>query len=314
MINKNVLLAGVSQVDFQKLKKKFTKLNFYKKLNNKISAIVAFTRRDIENIIFDDKLDFKKINWIHLPGAGIEKYLNFIDNNSKITFTNGKVIQGPQVADHAIALLLSLTRKTYFISRYGMNKVFDFRPIELNAKKALVIGYGGIGKSIVSRLFGFGCKVDVINFKQNLKELDQRIENHFYFKDIEKAIPSADIILVALPETKLTKKFFDEKMFKKFKKNSIFINVTRGPIVCTKSLIKNIKNKKLLAVGLDVTDPEPLPDNHPLLNFENVLITPHIAGISEGLKGRNFDLIANNINRYYLNEDLINVINKKNSY
>ena len=311
---KNIFLAGANKSDLSKLKKEFGEGVFSKSINQNTSAIIAFTRKHFEEVIMNSAIKFSHVNWIHLPGAGIEKYTNFIDDNSHLTFTNGKVIQGPQVADHAIALLLSLTRKLYFLTRYGLNKPFDFRPIELNSKKALVVGYGGIGKSIVSRLHGFGCKVDVVNFKQNITKIDQKIENHFYFSEIDKAVSLADIIFIAIPDTKLTNKLFDNKLFKKFKKNSILINVTRGGIVCTESLVKYIKNKKLFAVGLDVTDPEPLPKKHPLMNFENVLISPHIAGISDGFKQRSFDLISSNIYRYLNKEDLINVVNIKNSY
>lgn len=309
---KKILLLGSDKFETTKLKKIFGSESFTSKFED-CSAIIAFTRRDLENILYKN-LDFSKINWFHLPGAGIENYLDFIKKHTDINFTNGKVIQGPQVADHAMALLLSLTRKTYFITKYGQSKPFDFRPIELNDKKALVVGYGGIGKSIVARLFGFGCKVDVVNFNQNISKIDQRIDNHFYFSDISKAVSLADFIFIAIPKTKLTNKLFDDKLFKKFKKNSILINVTRGKIICTNSLIKYIKNKKLFAVGLDVTDPEPLPKSHPLLNYKNVLVTPHIAGISDNFKERSFNLIRSNINRYHKGEDLINIVNKKNSY
>lgn len=311
-LKKKILLISSDKSETNKLKKIYGSDFFTQKFDN-CSAIIAFTRRDLENLLHRN-LDFSNVNWIHLPGAGIENYLDFINKNSNINFTNGKVIQGPQVADHAMALLLSLTRKTYFITKYGQSKPFDFRPIELNDKKALVVGYGGIGKSIVSRLFGFGCKVDVVNFNQNISKIDQRIDKHFYFSDISKAVSFADFVFIAIPKTNLTHKLFDDKLFKKFKKNSILINVTRGQIICTKSLIKYIRNKKLFAVGLDVTDPEPLPKNHPLLNFKNVLITPHIAGISDNFKERSFNLIRSNINRYFQAEDLINIVNKKNSY
>ena len=114
-----------------------------------------------------------------------------------------------------MALLLSLTRKTYYITKYGQNKPFDFRPIELNDKKALVVGYGGIGKSIVARLFGFGYKVDVVNFSKNISKIDQRIDNVYFL--ILIVISLADFIFIAIPKTKLTNKLFDDKLFKNSK-------------------------------------------------------------------------------------------------
>jgi len=313
-LKKNILLLGKTGYNFDY----FVGLNhpyLTTDINSNYSAVIAFSRFDIEKYIKNSEIDFSKLDWIHLPGAGIEKYIDFIDRYPNILFTNGKIIQGPQVAEHAIALLLSLTRKIHMISKFGQGVKFDFRPFELNDKKVLIVGFGGIGKAISSRLSGFGCTIEVVNFKQNFGVTDFNVNKHYYFKDIDLAVSGADIIISAIPETKLTRKLFDKNLFSKFKQDSIFINVTRGPIVCTDDLLDSLSSKKLLAAGLDVTDPEPLPDNHPLFNLNNVIITPHIAGISDKtFNERSINLISNNINRYINDEDLINLVNRKNYY
>ena len=109
-------------------------------------------------------------------------------------------------------------------------------------------------------------------------------------------------------------KLFNDKYFKKMKKDSIFINISRGKIVDTNSLIKKSIYSRLRGIGLDVTDPEPLPKNHYLSTSDKVIITPHIAGMSDNLSNRSFELIINNIRRFEKGMKLLNNVDFKEGY
>lgn len=251
---------------------------------------------------------FKDLEWIHAGGAGIENYLKPTLKASKIILTNGKIIQAPEVADHALALLLHFTRNIHQISLY--NKIHT-RPIEIFEKNALIIGLGGIGFSIAERLRAFGANVDALT--NEMPMMSQCLRNVFYnIKNVN--LNKYDFILNAAPLTYKTKSLIDYNFFAKMKKRSIFINVSRGKLLKTNDLLKNNIYKKFRGIGLDVTEPEPLDKAHPLYSATNVLITPHIAGLSDNNRYRGFNLIKLNIHKYLHNEDLLNIVDKKKEY
>jgi len=311
-MKKKIFLLGFNNNQINLIKKKFTNIFFFN--NEKIflkniyncDAVVSITREKIDYYL--PKINFfksHKIKWIHLPGAGIDNY-GIIKKIKGVIFTNGKIIQGVEVADHAMALLLSITRNIGFINKFGLNKSFDHRPIELRGKKALIFGYGGIGRCLAERAFGFGLKLKVVNAFYS--PYSNFIEKFYLNEQFNDAIKDTDILFITSPLKSDTINMINESVIKKLNPNSIIINVSRGKILCIKSLMKYIKNKHLMGAGLDVTDPEPLKTNHPLNKLSNVIITPHIAGISDNLSSRTFKLILNNIKRFSLNKKLINEI------
>ena len=252
---------------------------------------------------------FKHLDWIHAGGAGIEDFLtnDFVKSNT--VFTNGKIIQGPEVADHAMALLLSFTRNLYWLAK---NETLVDRPIELFNKKALIIGLGGIGVCLAERLNAFGTKVDA--FTNEMTPMLSFINNIFFGKDLINRIKDYDIVVCTAPHTKKTYRLLNYPFFKAMKKKSIFVNVSRGKVVNTEDLIKNNIYKKFRGIGLDVTDPEPLNKSHKLLSAKNVFITPHVAGPSDYNRERGFTLIKNNLERYFSNRELLNIVNKERGY
>ena len=254
---------------------------------------------------------FKKMEWVHTAAAGIEAYLTPSFVKSKILFTNGKILQGPEVADHAVSLLLSLTRNIKFhILKYKLKSVK--RPIELFKKKLLIVGYGGIGSCICERLSGFGMRIDVAS--EDFPVLNSKVENFFQINKLISIAKNYDVIISAAPLTRITHKIFSKQFFSSMKKNSIFINVSRGKLVDTKALSNNKILDKFWGVGLDVTDPEPLPANHHLRKKNNIIITDHTAGLSDHNRKRAYDLIITNLKRYSNNEKLFNIVDKTAGY
>ena len=270
-----------------------------------INALVNCPRKIFSNEILLEVKD--TLEWVHIGGAGIEEYLfpEFVDSN--IILTNGKIVQGPEVSDHAIALLLSITRNLNYIAK---DKVSIMpRPIELRGKNALILGMGGIGSLIAEKLSSFG--VNIIGVDEKLVPMNSFINEFYYLQDIEKIITKADIVISAVPSTNSTNKIFSNKLFEKMKNGVIFINISRGKIVDTDALLTHLKKDKFLGVGLDVTDPEPLEMSHGLRKDVRVIITPHIAGPSDYNRKRALEVLHTNLKNYILNYPLINIVNKK---
>ena len=256
------------------------------------------------------KVSSDSMEWVHIGGAGCEEYLFPEFVKSKITLTNGKIIQGPEVSDHAIALLLSISRNLNYVIR---NKVLEMpRPIELRKKTVLVAGMGGIGNLIAEKLSSFG--MEIIGMDQKLIPLNSFVDEFIYSKNIGEVVNRADVIISALPYTESNHHFFSTRIFNKMKKNIIFINVSRGKVVDTKALIKFVKKNKFYGIGLDVTDPEPLPQNHILRKNIKIIITPHIAGPSDYNRERTLTVLKTNLENFILNLPLINVVDKKVGY
>ena len=313
---KTIYLYGFNNEQIKIIKKKNPKGIFIieRKISEKINncdAIVAPTRLKIEQVL--SRVNFTnntKLKWIHLPGSGVEKYTKYFRFN-KIKFTNGKGIQNHQISDHAIGLLLSITRKINLNIKYDQKVKFDRRPIELNKKTAVIIGYGGNGKLIAKKLMAFDMHIRVVNYTK--KKTPKKIK-FFRAQDIIKAVKNTDVLFISTPLTKNTYGIINAKVIKEMNKGSIIINVSRPGCLNLKDLIIFLKNKHLGGSGLDVVEGEPLGKNHPLLKFDNVVVTPHTGGISDNFYFRNLELILENIKRFILSNSLCNMVDTKRGY
>lgn len=274
----------------------------------KVNVMIDCPRHVFKNENFDY---FKHLEWIHAGGAGIEDFIHDKFVKSKTIFTNGKIIQGPEVADHALGLILSFTRNLYFISKGVSLSKLD-RPIEIRNKKVLIIGLGGIGLNTAERLRAFGASVDAIS--NDLIPMVSFINKIYLSDNLNSIVKNYDIVICAAPLTKKTEQMLDYNFFKQMKKNSIFINVSRGKIVKTKDLLKNNIYKKFRGIGLDVTDPEPINKGNVLNKAPNIFITPHVAGPSDYNRLRGFELVKENILRFLRNDNLLNVVDKNKGY
>ena len=186
------------------------------------------------------------------------------------------------------------------------------RPIELYKKKALIFGIGGIGSLIAERLKAFGMKTYGVD--NEMVNLNAFYDELFIFEELNSIIKEVDVVICCSALTDKTKNFFNKTIFNKMKKNSFFINVSRGKLVNTKDLCDFIKKNHFRGVGLDVTDPEPLSNESILKNHPSVILTPHIAGPSDKNRDRSFDLVLKNLNRFSNNQILLNLVDLKKGY
>jgi D-2-hydroxyacid dehydrogenase (NADP+) len=261
----------------------------------------------------------KNLKWVQIMSAGAENVLFMSGANdlrdSNIVLTNNRIVQGPEIADHAMAMLLTLSR--------GINKFLadrssetwqarGYNGIELNGRNALVIGAGGIGQQIAQRAWAFGMKVTAVDpqdipftpFIQKTVKPDQ----------LDEVLPDADVVFISTPLTEKSRKMMGAHQFELMKKDSYFIAVSRGGIYDMNGLVKALDGRKIAGAGVDVTDPEPLPKGHALWKFENAIVTPHIAGRSDKDRARMVGTIKDNIQRFVAGKPLVNVVDKQRGY
>lgn len=245
----------------------------------------------------------EKLRWVHIYSAGIEKYTHLPRfKDGKITITNLKIYQGPEIADHAFALLLHLTRN---MAEYQQAQEEGTWPksgptvmplTELRGRTMLVIGFGGIGTQVAERARAFGMKVIAIDEKDI--PLTQTLEYCGRPDELNELLPKADVVVNCVPHTPASEHMIGSTQFAAMKDGTYFINVSRGKVVDTAALVKALESKKLAGAGLDVVDPEPLPADSPLRKMKNVIITPHIAGVSGDRPTRQNELIRDNLGRF----------------
>ena len=154
----------------------------------------------------------------------------------------------------------------------------------------------------------------IISISEELIPLISFVDEFYTSEKLLTILPKLDVLVCAAPYTKDTSNLLDEKHFNKMKKNSIFINVSRGKIVKVNALLKNNLYLKFRGIGLDVTNPEPLPQNHKLNNIKNIIVSNHSAGLSDKNRERSNKLVIKNIKRFLKNKPLLNVVDKIKGY
>lgn len=261
----------------------------------------------------------KNLKWVGIMSAGAENVLHKSGGtdlrDSNIILTNNQIVQGPEIADHALAMLLMLSRglNTAFLNK--QQEKWQARPyggIELNGRTALIIGVGGIGTQIAIRCWAFGMTVlgvdpDDIPFTPFVRKVVKPDQ-------LDEVIPEADVVFISAPHTEKSHKMVGTKQFELMKKGAYFIAVSRGGIYDMNGLVKALDGKQLAGAGVDVTDPEPLPQGHALWKFDNAIITPHIAGRSDKDRARMVGTIQENIRRFVDGKPMINVVDKQKGY
>ena len=261
----------------------------------------------------------KKLRWVQTLSAGVEQVLHKSGSdamaNSDIVLTNNQIVQGPEIADHAMALLLAHTRFLPTYLKRQADENWQGRPytlVELNGKNALVIGMGGIGMQIAIRAWAHGMKV--VGVDPEDIPYAPYVEKVVKPDMLDSVIGDADVLFMAAPHTPASHRMIGPDQFERMKQGSYFIAVSRGGTYDLDSLVKALDSQRLAGAGVDVTDPEPLPKGHALWGMDNVIITPHIAGRSDMDRGRMLGIVKSNIKRFAEGQRLYNIVDKQKGY
>jgi phosphoglycerate dehydrogenase-like enzyme len=169
----------------------------------------------------------------------------------------------------------------------------------LSDSKIAIIGFGNIGKTIMKMLSGF--EVTVTPFSKSGRD------GSLTFDHFDRLLPTFDVIILIVPLTDQTRHLMNAERLAAMKDGAALINVARGAVVDTEALIRELNSGRITA-GLDVTDPEPLPDGHPLWSARNVIITPHVGGDSEAFTPRGRKLVEEQLARFAADEPLLHIV------
>jgi phosphoglycerate dehydrogenase-like enzyme len=251
--------------------------------------------------------------------AGVDRYMGVPElvENDRIVLTNMRGVHGPAIADHAFAMLLALTRDLRFHLANQADGIWErggstTRPIALEGRTMLVVGLGGIGTEVAKRAHGFGMRV--LATRRSDTPGPEFVERVGSPRDLLSMLPEADVVAVCVPLTEETRGLFGKAAFDAMKPGAILINVGRGRVVETGALLAALDSGRLGGACLDVTDPEPLPADHPLWRHPRVIVTPHVSSDAELTDRRRWEIFRENIRRFGAGEPLENVVDKRAGY
>ncbi|MCU1221818.1 MAG: D-isomer specific 2-hydroxyacid dehydrogenase, NAD-binding protein [Candidatus Angelobacter sp.] len=262
----------------------------------------------------------KKLRWIHSPAAAVHQLMYPELIRSNVVITNSTGIHGPVVAEHAIALLLALAKRLPQAMQYQAKHEWSQdqlwhgspRPREVADSTVLVIGMGGIGREFTRRAKALGMRVLAVR-ENPAKGLD-RSDAVFGPRQIDDVLPEADYVLLCTPVTPATTGIMNAARLSKMKPDAYLINVARGPLIDEAALLDALQQRRIAGAALDVFNQEPLPANSPFWSLDNILITPHIAAVTERLWDRHYRLIVDNMNRFMAGRPLLNEVDKSRGY
>ncbi len=260
----------------------------------------------------------KNLRWIQMSFAGANKYTSVPDFSDNIVLTGASGAYGHVISEYIVSGLLALY-KSLFAYRAQM-ECGDFYQIAgddtLEGKRVLILGTGNIGQETAKKLSCFGCYT--VGMCRNLGDKKSCFDEVHTIESLDIQLQCADIVVIALPGTKETARMFDMERIQKMKSSAILVNVGRGFIVNTDDLTTALRRELLKGAVLDVTEPEPLPKSHPLRNMKNVVLTPHISGISWGdnrfTRKRILDIFCENLKHDSSHEPMRNRIDFSKGY
>ena len=246
----------------------------------------------------DFVLKMPNLKYLQMPNAGYDDAMAYV--RPGVTLCNATGVHDDSTAELAVGLALASRRGfAEFAKDQSVAKWNHRRFPSLSDSKIGLIGYGSIGQTIAKNLSGFS--VEVLSFSKSGRNGSLKID------ELDGYLPSLDIVILILPLTPESKHMFDSRRLALMKDGALIVNVARGPIIDTDALLAELNSGRLSA-ALDVTDPEPLPNDHPLWKAKNILIVPHVGGDSTAFEPRARKLVVSQLNRLVAGEPLINVI------
>jgi phosphoglycerate dehydrogenase-like enzyme len=329
-INK-LLIATQSQLDLwvapewfaEKLQKEFPQLDVLRITNYEgIDAVLA----DVQ-IIFTQSISpqqfvaARELRWIHSPAAAVHQFMFPELVASDVILTNAREVHGTGVAEHVMALIFALAKRIPESVKFQEKRIWGQEilwnggacPLDIAGATVGVVGFGSIGSNVAKYSKAMGMKVIVVRERPG-QSRPEFVDEELPSSKLEEMLARADYVVLSPPLTPETRGMIGRERLAKMKSGAYLINVGRGPLIDEAALIDALRSHKIAGAALDVFDQEPLPADSPLWDLENLLITPHTAGMAGHLWQRHYDLFSENIRRFLNNEPLLGLVDKQRGY
>jgi phosphoglycerate dehydrogenase-like enzyme len=261
-----------------------------------------------------------RLAWLHSISAGVSQLMYPELRKSGIVVTNASGVHAPPMAEHVVGLVIAMSRDFLDAMRYqarrqwAQQEIWDgpARPREIGGQVALLVGFGAVGRAIAERLIALGMRVHAVTRSGTADPgLAKRV---FSAAQLDVALPEADFVILAAPETAETRHMIGARQIAAMKPSAFLINVARGSLIDETALVAALERRAIAGAALDVAAQEPLPPDSPLWPLENVFITPHVSGVSERLWPRETELLLDNLERWFTARSLRNRVDLAREY
>jgi phosphoglycerate dehydrogenase-like enzyme len=262
-----------------------------------------------------------QLRWIHSPAAAVHDLMSGELVNSEITITNGRDVHGPVVAEHVMGLIFAWAKSIPQAVRlqqkhqWGKEIIWNGRnrPREIAGATVGLIGLGSIGRAVARHASGLGMKV-IATRERPEQGSAEGVHQVFASSQIDRLLEQSDFVVLAAPLTPSTRGLVNSLRLARMKPDAYLINVGRGQLMDEAALIDALRSHSIAGAALDVFAIEPLPPDSPLWDLENLLITPHTAGLTEKLWERQYALFSENLQRYLAHQPLLALVDRPRGY
>ena len=263
----------------------------------------------------------RQLRWIHAPTAAVHQFQFPELINSDVVLTNSTEVHGPVVAEHVIAQIFALAKKIPQIAALQQKRVWGQEdvwsngphPREVAGTTLGLIGLGSIGRRVAKMASAIGMRVIAVR-EHVEKGTPHGVERVFTPSQIDELLRQSDFVVVAAPLIPATEKLINTSRLCVMKPEAYLINVGRGRQVDESALFEVLRARRIAGAALDVFEHEPLPPESPLWALDNLLITPHTAGLTEKLWHRHYEHFSANLRRYLAKEPLQSTVDKRKGY
>ena len=262
----------------------------------------------------------RNLQWIHSTAAGVSQLMYPELRSSGVIVTNPSGIFSAPMAEHTLGMMLALARnfpdtvRCQDAGKWAQQELWSKpqRLTELNGGVLLIVGYGSIGRELAKRAQAFGMRVWGVN--RSGKGDATHVERILPAEQLPEALPHADYVVIAAPETAETRQLFDKEQMARMKRGARLINVARGSLLDESALIAALQCGGLGGAALDVACSEPLPADSPLWKAPNLFLTPHVSGVSDRLWLRETDLLLRLLDEWFAGKELSNRVDLSRGY
>ena len=263
----------------------------------------------------------QRLKWIHCPAAAVHQFIYPELTQSDVTLTNGRDVHGPVVAEQVMALIFALAKKLPQAVGFQQKHIWGQEPMwnslphprEIAGATLGLVGLGSIGRAVVRHASALGMRV-IATREHPEKGRPEGVAEVLPSSDIAVLLGQSDYVVLAAPVTADTQRLMDARRLAQMKAHACLINVGRGQLVDETALVHALRHGTIAGAALDVFDQEPLPADSPLWDLENLLITPHMGGLTEKLWQRQYALFSENLRRYLNHQPLLALVDKQKGY
>ena len=266
---------------------------------------------DLRGVDYEDVIKGNQLKWIQTWTAGVDKFMkddfrdHLIENN--ITLTNMSGVHSNIIAEHTLGFMINFSRRFCDFHEQKKEKVWDRLKVgQLENRILAVVGLGSIGSEIAKRAKAF--KMDVIGVNRDGSGNYDFVDELYKQDDLLTVLSKSDYVVAIVPLTEETEKMFGKREFETMKEGAYFINMARGEVVDEAAMIDALREEEIAGAGLDVFVEEPLPEESPLYELDNVLITPHVGGVFPEYNEKAIKIAGENLEKFAANkiEEMIN--------